>query len=105
MAVLAGCARPKGVIFEPLPQPLRWPAAPEPARIEYVGQLVTSDDLKPAKSFGQVLGESLFGRKAARSMLSPYALCTDGGNRLFVCDSNAQVVHVEAERATIDDQW
>ncbi|MHC4966861.1 MAG: 6-bladed beta-propeller, partial [Planctomycetota bacterium] len=104
-AALAGCARPRGVIFEPLPQPVRWPAPPEPARIEYVGQLVTSDDLKPAKSFGQVLGESLFGRKAARSMLSPYALCTDGGNRLFVCDSNAQVVHVFDLESRRYEQW
>jgi DNA-binding beta-propeller fold protein YncE len=91
---LAGCGQPKGVVFEPLEQPLRWPAPPEPPRIEYVGRLVASDDLKPARTFGQVLGEGLFGKKDARSMLSPYALCTDGGSRLFVGDSNAQVVHV-----------
>jgi DNA-binding beta-propeller fold protein YncE len=73
---------------------VRWPTPPEAARIEYVGQLVTSADLKPARSFWQSVGETLFGAKDARSMLSPFSLCTDGADRLFVGDSNAQVVHV-----------
>jgi DNA-binding beta-propeller fold protein YncE len=102
---LAGCGRPAGIVFEPLAEPVRWPAPPDPARIEYVGQLVTSDDLKPAKSFGQLLGESLFGRKASRSMLSPYAVCTDGGARVFVGDSNAQVVHVFDLESRTYAQW
>jgi DNA-binding beta-propeller fold protein YncE len=105
VAALAGCARPAGVIFEPLAEPPRWPAAPEPPRIEYVGQLVTSADLKPARSFGQALGETFFGKKDTRSMLSPYALCTDGGERLFVCDSNAQVVHVFDLESRRFEQW
>lgn len=89
LPALAGCG-PRGEVFEPLASPLRWPAPPEPARIEYVGQLVTDRDLKRART----LGEMVFGDKPARSMLSPYALCTDGGDRLFVADSNAQAVHV-----------
>jgi DNA-binding beta-propeller fold protein YncE len=104
-AVLGGCGQPKGVIFEPRPEPVRWPVPPEPARVGYVGQLVTSDDLKPAKSFGQVLGEGLFGKKDSRSMLSPFALCTDGGGRLFVCDSNAQLVHVFDLESRDYEQW
>jgi DNA-binding beta-propeller fold protein YncE len=91
---LAGCGQPRGVLFPALDEPLRWPAPPELARVEYVGQLVTSEDLQPAKSFGQALAEGLFGAEDVRSMLSPYALTTDGAGRLFVADSNAQVVHV-----------
>jgi DNA-binding beta-propeller fold protein YncE len=105
IAGLGGCAQPKGVVFEPLQEPRQWPAPPEPARIGYVGQLVTSSDLKPAKSFGQVLGEKLFGQKASRSMLSPFALCTDGGDRLFVVDSNAQLVHVFDLESRGYEQW
>jgi DNA-binding beta-propeller fold protein YncE len=105
VAGLAGCGRPQGIVFAPLPEPLRWPAPPDPARIEYVGQLVTSDDLKPARSFGQVLGESLFGRHPSRSMLSPYAVCTNGGSRVFVCDSNAQVVHVFDLESRVYERW
>lgn len=91
---LAGCGQPMGVVFEAPPTPLRWPQAPDPARIEYVGQLVTDRDLKPAKSFGKLLGEKMFGEDPALSMLSPYAVCTDGAERVFVSDSNAQLVHV-----------
>jgi DNA-binding beta-propeller fold protein YncE len=94
LLLVSGCAKPAGVIFEPLAQPLVWPAPPEPARIRYVGQLATSADLKPAVSFGQQVGQALFGKKDVLSMLTPYAVCTDGGDRLFVADSNAQVVHV-----------
>jgi sugar lactone lactonase YvrE len=104
-AVLGGCGQPKGVVFEPLAEPLQWPGPPDPARIEYVGQLVASDDLKPARSFGQLLGEGLFGKKDVHSMLSPFALCTDGGDRLFVCDSNAQVVHVFDLESRVYEQW
>jgi DNA-binding beta-propeller fold protein YncE len=104
-AVLGGCGQPKGVVFEPLAEPMQWPGPPDPARIEYIGRLVTSDDLKPAKSFGQLLGEGLFGKKDVHSMLSPFALCTDGGNRLFVCDSNAQVVHVFDLESRVYEQW
>jgi DNA-binding beta-propeller fold protein YncE len=102
---LAGCGRPPGIVFEPLAEPLRWPAPPDPPRIQYVGQLVTSDDLKPGRSFGQALGESLFGRHASRSMLTPFAVCTDGSDRVFVCDTNAQVVHVFDLDARTYERW
>jgi len=92
--VASGCSQPRGVVFEPLDPPLRWPGPPEPARIEYVGALATDADLKPGRSFGTAIGDTLFGASASRSMLTPYGVCTDGGDRLFVSDSNAQVIHV-----------
>jgi sugar lactone lactonase YvrE len=102
---LSGCGEPKGVLFEPLDPPLRWPPPPAPARLEYVGQLVTEDDLKPGRSFGELLNDRLFGREDVRSMLSPYALCSDGAGRLFVCDSNAQVVHVFDLESRRYERW
>jgi len=92
--IASGCGRKAGEIFPPLPKPLVWPEAPETARVRYVGQLSTSADLKPAVPFGQDIGEAFFGKKPVKSMLTPYALCTDGRWRLFVADSNAQLVHV-----------
>jgi DNA-binding beta-propeller fold protein YncE len=98
-----GCGQPKGELFPLVDPPVVWPPAPEPARIEYVGQLTTTADLKPARSFFQGMGEALFGREDVRSMLTPYALCIDDADRLFVCDSNAQVVHVfDLERRTYE---
>src|SRR5262245_34396582 len=105
LLLLSGCGKSAGVIFEPLAKPIVWPAAPERTRIRYVGQLVTSADLKPAVSFGEALGETLFGKKSIKSMLTPYAVCTDGRDRLFVADSNAQVVHVFDLQTRVYQQW
>ncbi len=89
-----GCSGQPGPIFTERAEAIEWPASPEQARIRYVGELVTSADLKPTKSFGQSMGEMLFGGQPRQSMLTPYAVCRDDGDRVFVADSNAQVVHV-----------
>lgn len=101
----AGCARPAGVIFAALPNTPAWPGPPEIPRIRYVGQLATDADLKPGRSFFQGIGETLFGKGETRSMLSPFAVCTDGGDRVFVADSNAQLVHVFNLKTRKYQQW
>lgn len=103
--MMLGCGRPAGVIFPPTAKPIVWPAPPERTRIRYVGQLSTSADLKPAVPFGQSLSDALFGKHPIRSMLTPYAVCTDGKDRLFVADSNAQVVHVFDLNTRQYQQW
>ncbi len=103
--VLGGCAHPKGVIFEPREVLLVWPQPPEPTRIVYVGSLSTDKDLKPAKSFAQGFTETVFGQDPTQSMLTPYAVCTDGKDRVFTCDSNAQVVHVFNLETRAYEQW
>lgn len=92
--MVGSCAKPAGIIFPPSASPRVWPAPPDPARIAWVGQLVTSADLKPAVPFGASLTRAIFGKEPAHSMLAPYAVCTDGGSRLFVADSQAQCVHL-----------
>lgn len=77
-------------MFGPLEAAPRWPPPPASPRIEYVGQLRTDRDLGKGRS----LGEVIFGEESDRSMLSPYGVCTDGGERVFVSDGNAQIVHV-----------
>lgn len=89
LATLAGACAPKGEIFDPPATPLRWPPPPQVARIEHVGELASDRDLKRAVS----LGEAIFGEAPPQSMLSPYAVCTSD-DRVFVSDSNAQLVHV-----------
>lgn len=88
-----GCAKP-GPLFAPVNPPINWPPPPEPARITYVGEIATSADLKPTVNALEGLGQAVFGKKPIHSMLTPYAVCIDTHNRLFVADSNAQVVHV-----------
>jgi DNA-binding beta-propeller fold protein YncE len=92
--IATGCAgRPKPIFPEVSP-PIVWPDPPEQPRIRYIGQLATSADLKRPVGGLEALGGAIFGKKSARAMLTPYAICTDGGKRIFVADSNAQLVHV-----------
>jgi len=104
-AAMTGCSQPKGIIFKPLAEPLVWPSPPESPRIQFVGSLRTDKDLKPAKSFTKKFSESLFGKKSAHSMLTPYALTSDGHGRIFACDSNAQVIHVFDLNTRRYEQW
>ena len=94
-STLAGCAQSKGEVFPPVQPAIVWPPLPDTPRIQYVGALATEADLKPGKSLFKGLGEALFGKDSIRAMLSPYSVCVDSTRqRLFVCDSNAQMVHV-----------
>jgi DNA-binding beta-propeller fold protein YncE len=93
-AGLPGCGSAPGEVFDSKGPVRVWPAPPDEARIRYVGELRTSADLKPGRSFGEGVGEFLFGKDAVLGMLSPMGVCTDGKERVFVADSNAQVVHV-----------
>jgi len=102
---IAGCSQPKGALFVPLDPPLVWPQAPEETRIEYIGSLRTDHDLKPAKHFAKSLTETLFGAKPSQSMLTPYGVCTDANSRVFVCDSNSQLVHVFDLDSRKYEQW
>ena len=103
--IVAGCSQPKGILFEPLESPLYWPQRPAESRIEYVGSLSTDNDLKPAKSFTRSFAESIFGKDSSQGMLTPFGVCSDGKGRVFVCDSNAQVVHVFNLETRTYEQW
>ena len=88
-----GCSTPPGVVFERAGVELRWPSEPDPPRIRYVGRLVSDRDLKPARSGIESLGDFLFGRAEAQGMVSPMAVCTDNGDRVFVADPGVGGVH------------
>lgn len=59
-----------------------------------MGELRSDADLRPARSGLQKVGDTLFGKDGQQTFLSPLAVCTDGGSRVFIVDSNAQTVHV-----------
>ncbi len=90
----AGCARSAGVVFPPVTPPIVWPGAPEAARIAYVGEIRTRADLKPGVDPLAGLGDAMFGEKSDQALVTPYAVATDGADRVFVADSAARVVHV-----------
>jgi len=102
---LAGCGRPPGVIFPPMADAPRWPGPPDHPRVRYVGELKCDTDLKPGKTFFELLRELTFGKEPAQSMLTPFAVCTDNADRVFVADSNAQFVHVFNLKTRKYAQW
>jgi len=101
IGALGGCASGDSAIFGPVDPGLAWPLPPATPRIFYVGQLESSADLKEGRS----LGEVIFGADDSHSMLSPYAICTDAQERVFVADSNAQCVHVFDLRRRTYKSW
>ena len=105
VALFVGCGQPAGQLFPPPLKPMVWPNPPDPARIQYVGQLATTADLHAAVSFGQSFGENVFGKGPTYSMLTPYAVCTDEADRLFVADTNAQIVHVFDLKSRQYSRW
>jgi DNA-binding beta-propeller fold protein YncE len=105
LLLVGGCTQPAGPLFPPLKDAIRWPAPPEPARVQYVGQLTGSKDLKPAVSAIAHLNRTMFGEEPTQSLLTPYAVCTDNKDRLFIADSNAQLVHVMNLKTRGYAQW
>src|SRR5690348_9275333 len=83
LCLLPACGRPAGVVFDPANRATRWPPPPDTPRIAYVGSIGSDQDLKPRRAGGRALGEALFGKESARSMLSPLGVCTDGAQRVF----------------------
>ncbi len=103
--LVAGCASPHGEVFVTPAPPLVWPGGSERPRIRYLGQIATEADLKAAVSLRQRLSSVVFGRQPVRGLVTPYAVCTDGGDRLFVADCGNHVVQVFDLAARTYAQW
>lgn len=99
-----GCTKPAGPVFEPLEAPISWPGPPDLPRIHFVGQIATSEDLKAAKPLGEALRELFAGREPHHGMVSPFAVEFDG-QRLFVADTGARVVHMFDLETRAYEQW
>jgi DNA-binding beta-propeller fold protein YncE len=93
------------VLFEPAAAAPAWPTPPDPARIRYLGELRTNADLKPARGAFQGLGEVIFGADAPVGMISPIGVAIDDRQRLFIADSNAQLVHMMDLNTRAYAQW
>ena len=104
-AGVSGCAQKPGVIFDPGNARWVWPSPPDPARIRFIGELTADTDLKPGRSFAAALTQTLFGNEPSVEFGSPNAVCTDGGSRVFLSDSQAQLIHVLNLRTRKYEQW
>jgi sugar lactone lactonase YvrE len=91
---MTGCAQPLKPIFPPLTPPVCWPPAPMPARVQYVGQLRTSDDLQaPPKPF-QLFANLLAGRRPPEKLLGPRAiLALPESELVWIADPGGRCLH------------
>jgi sugar lactone lactonase YvrE len=91
----AGCTPKLQPIFEePIP-PITWPPAPAPPRIRYVGQLRSSEDLKPPRNAFQAIGEFFVGAEAPKPLYGPRSVVgTADGRRLWIADPGGRCLHV-----------
>lgn len=93
-ALLVGCASKPGLVFDPADGVHQWPPEPDEPRIRYVGQLKAEGDLKSSRGGLGGLSDAIFGKELAPGMVSPLAVCSDGGSRIFVADSGTRGIHV-----------
>ena len=105
LTLLPACGTPAGAILTATPDAPSWPAAPDVARLRYLGAISNDKDLKPARSGIEVIGSGLFGEDPPRGMTTPLAVCTDDTSRAFVSDTNAKVVHVFDLETRVYTTW
>lgn len=91
--MLAGCATPPGVIFEPMDPPIAWPASPQQARIRYLGAIAGGVDLKPGQSGAESFWSALRGPKPQYRLGTPHAIAVEG-NEVFVTSPASGIVHI-----------
>ncbi len=92
--VCSGCGSSRGKLFGELDEPVVWPEPPEQARIQYLGELSTEDDLKREVSGMAALGRFIFGQEDIGVLVSPRGLALDDEERLFIADTSGGVVHI-----------
>ena len=92
--LLAGCARPQGMLFEPIGLTKVWPASPNTPRIKLLGSLADSRDLKAARSGMEGFREVLRGKRRPISLAGPHSVAIGAGGDVAVADGAAGAVHV-----------
>ncbi len=93
-ALLGACARPQGVLFEPIVPAKVWPAPPDVARVRLVGTLSGSADLKAGRSGGEALRAALRGPRPPLSFSRPQGVAFRDPALLAVADGGQATVHV-----------
>jgi len=99
---LSACQTVLKPVFDEPSQIIAWPAPPQAARIRYVGELRTSDDLKPRRSGLEAIGRLFIGKQAPLPLYGPRAVaCTKDGHRVWIADPGGRCLHLfDLERRT-----
>ena len=95
LLIIPGCQRPLRPIFDQLTPPLIWPADPARARVQYVGQLTSSTDVKPPRKAFQGVVDFFVGAKSPEWLCGPRSVVTTGdGSRVWIADPGGRCLHL-----------
>ena len=92
--IVCGCASPQGAVFDPIDPPVVWPAGPERARIQLVGELSGSDDLSASRSGGEAFLAALRGPRPPIKLSAPHSVARRGDHLLAVADTDIAAVSI-----------
>jgi DNA-binding beta-propeller fold protein YncE len=90
---LAGCGSPPGVAFRAAEAERVWPAPPDPARIRFVGQIVSAADPRTGLAESGGMLDTLLGKKESPGMVNPMGVFSEG-SRVFIADTGLAGIHV-----------
>lgn len=93
-APAAGCGRPAGPLFPRIEPPVVWPAPPERPRIQLVGLISDSRDLRAAVSAKEMWGAAIRGRRPPIRFVGPHTVAISPTGLVAVADSGGGAVHV-----------
>ena len=89
----AGCATRPGEILTANNSSPVWPSPPNDPRVVFLGQLATSDDLRPGISFFQRMLAVVFGGREGGALVSPQGVLLAPWQQLLVVDSEGRCIH------------
>lgn len=90
----AGCARPKGALFDAPDGKKVWPPPPETSRVEFVGTIADSDDLHAAVSGMEAFKTALRGPRPPIRFLGPTGVAVRDPEKVAIADTNGAAVHI-----------
>ncbi len=93
-ALPLGCATPQGVLFPPIDPPRVWPAPPDTPRIQLVGVLGGSDDLKAQVSGAEILKSAFRGPRPPINFTAPHGVAVRSDDLVAVADASGAAVHI-----------
>jgi DNA-binding beta-propeller fold protein YncE len=73
---------------------LLWPLPPDPPRVRYVKSVSDSREVLPPKGFFKRAVDFLFGEEEKPRLIHPYGLYIGSEGKIFVTDTELQVVHL-----------
>ena len=94
VALAGGCASSQGPLFRAVNPPRVWPLPPEPPRIQLLGMIRDSSDLRAGRTAGEAFGDALRGKRPPIRFSSPQGVAVHGTTLVAVADGSGGAVHL-----------